>query len=67
MAGYKLSRMKDATWNPPILEFTIERHGGTALGSTRASLQRWEINMDCERRVASRITDTVRFTHVNPR
>lgn len=47
MAAYKLWRMEDAAWNPPILEFTIERHGATAQGSTRASLQRWEVNVDC--------------------
>jgi hypothetical protein len=26
-----LSRMKDVGWNPPLLPFIIERHGGTVL------------------------------------
>jgi hypothetical protein len=41
-----LGRMEDIYWNPPILTFVIERHGGTALGSTRAELQQWELNMN---------------------
>jgi hypothetical protein len=28
-------RMEDITWDPPILTFKIERHGGTVMGSTR--------------------------------
>jgi hypothetical protein len=49
MAGYKLlDRMKDVTWNPPELTFTIERHGATALGSTRAELHRWTVDVQKE-------------------
>jgi hypothetical protein len=37
MVGHKLiGRMEDVTWDPPIIYFTIERHGATALRSTRA-------------------------------
>ena len=47
MEGYKLvGRMENVQWQPPILTFTIERHGGTVNGSTRAELQHWEINLD---------------------
>jgi hypothetical protein len=47
MQGYKLkNRMKNATWAPPELAFEIERHGGTALGSVRAELHRWIINVN---------------------
>lgn len=47
MRAYKLyKRMEDVVWNPPILSFTIERHGGAVLGSSRAELHRWEINID---------------------
>lgn len=47
MEGYKLlGRMDDATWQPPTLTFTIERHGGTVMGSTRAELQHWEVNVE---------------------
>jgi hypothetical protein len=46
MTGQKLlGRMEDVVWEPPILTFTIERHGGTVLGSTRAELQHWQVNL----------------------
>lgn len=49
MESYKLlNRMESVTWKPSILSFTIERHGGTALGSTRAELQHWEIDVERE-------------------
>ena len=28
-----------------MLSFTLERHGGTVMGSSRADVQRWEVNM----------------------
>jgi hypothetical protein len=47
MGGGKLiGRMEDVTWAPPILSFSIERHGGTVLGSTRAEVHRWSVNVD---------------------
>ena len=47
MTNRKLSdRMEDISWDPPLLSFTIERHGGTVLGSTRAELQRWIIDVN---------------------
>jgi hypothetical protein len=47
MAGYKLlGRIEDVTWQPPKLTFTIQRHGGTVMGSTRAELQYWEVNLE---------------------
>lgn len=47
MEGYKiLDRMEQVYWEPPILRFTIERHGGTVKGSIRAELQYWEIDLD---------------------
>jgi hypothetical protein len=49
MEPHKVSRMEQVTWNPPCLQFTVERHGGIVLGSTRAELQRWEVNV-AERR-----------------
>ncbi len=46
MEGYKLlGRIEKAAWNPPILSFIIERHGATVHGSTRATLQMWEVNV----------------------
>ena len=47
MAGDKLvGRMEDLQWNPPLLTFRIERHGGTILGSTRAEVQRWAVDLN---------------------
>jgi len=47
MKGYKLDRgIENVFWNPPMLSFIIERHGMTVLGSTKAELQRWKINIE---------------------
>ncbi len=47
MAGYKLlGRMENVKWNPPLLSFTIERHGAMKFGSSRAELQRWSVNIN---------------------
>jgi hypothetical protein len=46
MKANKLCRIEDLEWRPPFLTFTIERHGGTVNGSTRAELQDWEINVE---------------------
>ena len=46
MDGYKLlHRMENPVWQPPVLSFSIERHGGTVNGSTRAEVQNWELNV----------------------
>jgi len=55
MHAGKLARMEAAHWEPPLLSFTIERHGAMALGSTRAELQRWRV--DLRRLQASCIKD----------
>lgn len=47
MAGHKLrGRMEHVSWDPPVLSFTIERHGSTAMGSTRAEIQKWFVNFE---------------------
>jgi len=47
MAGSKLhQRMQDVGWNPPRLRFTIERHGGTVLGSSRAERHEWILDVN---------------------
>jgi hypothetical protein len=49
MAAYKLSgRTEDLEWKPPVLTFNIERHGGFVNGSTRAEVQKWEVDLDQE-------------------
>jgi hypothetical protein len=46
LTGQKLlGRMEEVVWEPPILTFKIERHGGTVLGSSRAELQHWQVNI----------------------
>ena len=56
MTGDKLlGRMEGVVWKPPGLCFTVERHGGTVKGSSRATLQEWRLDMDkntarCEER-----------------
>jgi len=40
-----LGRTESMAWEPPYLTFTIERHGGTQMGSTRAELQDWSLNL----------------------
>jgi hypothetical protein len=46
MEGYKLlGRMGGVAWAPPRLTFTVERHGGTVLGSSRATVQEWAVDL----------------------
>jgi hypothetical protein len=45
MQAWKLDRAEDVRWTPPCLSFLIERHGQTVLGSTRATLQRWSLDL----------------------
>lgn len=64
MQGHKLlNRMEDARWDPPVLSFAIERHGGTAQGSTRAELHQWSLDID------KRTAECVRgkYRQVDPR
>lgn len=42
----KLRRAEEVCWTPPILSFSLERHGGTVLGSSRASLHYWEVDTE---------------------
>lgn len=49
MSAWKLLRDRgpeDVIWSPPCLSFTIDRHGGTVLGSPRAEKQRWRLNLE---------------------
>lgn len=46
MSAYKLGgRMERIRWDPPVLSFVIERHGGTVMGSSRAELHEWQIDV----------------------
>ena len=58
-AAYKLrGRMKNVEWDPPELAFTLPRHGGTVLGSTREALHRWGVDTQ-----ARRATCNPRYSH----
>lgn len=47
MEAYKLKdRMEATTWNPPFLEFDIERHGSVVNGSVHAEVQHWSVNVE---------------------
>lgn len=41
----KLHRAESLTWDPPVLTFTLERHGGTVNGSTRGELHHWKVDL----------------------
>lgn len=42
----KLERIEKVIWTPPKLTFYIERHGAIAMGSTRAEIQYWELDLE---------------------
>jgi hypothetical protein len=44
--AYKLHRAENLQWQPPILSFVLERHGGTVVGSSRAALHNWEADLN---------------------
>ena len=48
MAGYKLrhGRMEFVTWQPPVLSFSIERHGAAAYGSVCGEVQSWDVHIE---------------------
>jgi hypothetical protein len=46
MRADKLRRIEQPIWKPPFLEFSIERHGQTVQGSTRATLYLWRVDLD---------------------
>jgi len=45
MHAGKLPRAEQVRWDPPVLSFVIERHGGTVCGSTRAERQGWTVDL----------------------
>ena len=48
MGSWKIVRNEgpsELTWDPPVLSFTIERHGGLVCGSSRAERERWYVDL----------------------
>ena len=43
-----LGRIENLCWEPPCILFQIERHGGTVMGSSRAEIHDWAVNLDTE-------------------
>jgi hypothetical protein len=61
-----LDRMEKPIWNPPVLTFRIERHGAASLGSSRAEVQEWTV--DLERLTASvKVAGRRQIGPLNPR
>lgn len=46
--AHKLHRAEDLLWNKPKLSFTLERHGATVNGSSRAELHHWVVNLEAK-------------------
>ena len=46
MEPWKLGRIENPEWRPPVLTFIVERHAERGLGRTRASLQAWTIDLN---------------------
>ena len=44
MEAVKLDRLEAPRWDGSVLTFSVERHGWTALGSTRAEVQTWAVD-----------------------
>jgi hypothetical protein len=51
MEDHKVFRMEQAEWQPPKLGFVVERHGGTVMGSSRAELQGWMVDVTTKKAV----------------
>jgi hypothetical protein len=45
MSADKLRRLENPLWKPPVLEFALERHGGTVLGSSRGDVHHWAVDI----------------------
>ena len=45
MSTEKLHRLEEPVWESPVLRFKMERHGGTVMGSSRADMYTWSINL----------------------
>jgi hypothetical protein len=66
-----MKRTEGMHWAPPLLSFTIERHGGTVMGSTRAELHRWTVDVEtgsatCDTRGFRQVLDRDRPLNVKP-
>lgn len=44
-----LYRMENVVWQPPVLSFSIERHGSYMMGGSRAQMHRWSLNLETKK------------------
>ena len=51
-----IGRMENVYWDPPLLTFKIERHGGIPKGSTRAEIQPWTVDIENRSAICGRPT-----------
>ncbi len=63
MADYKLYRAEKMRWEPPDLTFIVARHGGTVMGSSRAELQQWTVDVEH----GQAIRGSAGFRQLNPK
>jgi hypothetical protein len=62
MTHDKVERAEVMCWDPPLLRFEVERHGGVVCGSSRASVQEWAIDIDARTKTCSE----ARFRRIRP-
>ena len=55
-------RAENLQWNQPFLNFTLERHGPTVLGSGRAPLHEWHLHLE----TATATCDLGRYRQLSP-
>jgi hypothetical protein len=63
MADYKLYRAERMRWELPDLTFIVARHGGTVIGSRRAELQQWTVDVE----QGQAIPGSAGFRQLNPK
>jgi hypothetical protein len=71
MDAWKLHRAESLSWHPPVVSFIVERHGAIVLGSTRAELQGWQVNLEtgtarCESRGYRQLSPKAKSLDVKP-
>lgn len=51
----KLARVENASWRPPVLTFTVERHREPGVRGVRAELEAWTVDIDAATAVAKTV------------
>jgi hypothetical protein len=48
LGAYSVASAQKLEWNPPLLTFLVDRHGGAAFGPSGAERQSWTIDLDAQ-------------------